>query len=734
MNYNTNQKEEIINQQVKTKNMFDLNDQFKLLSENISDEYFKSYSDVNDDTFYNQFELDEGEKFIGGRRDNSIRIEPFFVDKTTKKEINLKENVPKNKRKGIPIYDRNKIMDSLKNNKINKNNDYTDDMYLREDMTPIRYYRPEGKTLEEYRGNSVNSQPSRQDKVENLNTSGIYKTLDPQNVNLCVNKSDQLRRTNEDFIKTTGQLQKSVDRKTEHFISTHRDSKNEYVAPSYSNINKQSLKNLQKARPTIKENTVNNKYISNFVKIKDGPRELDDEARQTLRSNETNYVSIPKGHIDKQSFQNNQEAKQTIRQQTENKKYISNFVNLKENYRQFDDEAKKTTREEKTKYTPYPRNDISKQSYQNNQKANKTIREDVKNTKYVSNFVNLKEGYRDFDDVAKKTTREEKTKYTPFPRREISREGFKNNQKARPTIKEQTESKKYLSNLVNITENYKEFDDKAKNTLRGDKFKTLLPAKYNINESAYHNNQKMNKTIREQTENKSYISNFTNLKGNYKETDDQAKNTLRGDEQKFVSHGKNDISREVLKNNQPANNTGRETIGETNYVSNSFTRGTQKYYKNNDNIRPKNIVFLKDHKGVSKPNVQKEYSRNVIDNFEQYTMLEESLDLTNREHTGGAGQISLGKDKYGKMERRHAHNSFDYTKRKNINFVTNNIIKENFSTRGKETLQSRSQINPHLNATLDGNPYVNNMVHKSISDVDKISNHTFKSDRVISDC
>ena len=115
-------------------------------------------------------------------------------------------------------------------------------------------------------------------------------------------------------------------------------------------------------------------------------------------------------------------------------------------------------------------------------------------------------------------------------------------------------------------------------------------------------------------------------------------------------------------------------------------------------------------------------------------MLEESLDLTNREHSGGKGQISSGKNKFGKMETRHTSKAFDYNTRKNINFVTNNIIKENFNTRGKETLQTRSSINPHLNSTLDGNPYINNMVHKSTSDVDKISNHTFKSDRLISDC
>ena len=62
---------------------------------------------------------------------------------------------------------------------------------------------------------------------------------------------------------------------------------------------------------------------------------------------------------------------------------------------------------------------------------------------------------------------------------------------------------------------------------------------------------------------------------------------------------------------------------------------------------------------------------------------------------------------------------------------SNFIIEQDCQTRGKELLQKRVNINPNLESSLNGNPYVNNNVFKSISKKDVISKTTFKSDRVL---
>ena len=67
--------------------------------------------------------------------------------------------------------------------------------------------------------------------------------------------------------------------------------------------------------------------------------------------------------------------------------------------------------------------------------------------------------------------------------------------------------------------------------------------------------------------------------------------------------------------------------------------------------------------------------------------------------------------------------------------IGSNYIAENnetyLQTRGRELLQKRVNINPHLEESLNGNPYINNNVFKSISKKDIISEKTNKSDRIL---
>ena len=71
-------------------------------------------------------------------------------------------------------------------------------------------------------------------------------------------------------------------------------------------------------------------------------------------------------------------------------------------------------------------------------------------------------------------------------------------------------------------------------------------------------------------------------------------------------------------------------------------------------------------------------------------------------------------------------------KRHRVNVVgTNNVLELTDNTRGKLLLEQRSAINSNINKTLEENPYVNNMVHYSLSQDDKLAQTTYLNARPI---
>ena len=82
---------------------------------------------------------------------------------------------------------------------------------------------------------------------------------------------------------------------------------------------------------------------------------------------------------------------------------------------------------------------------------------------------------------------------------------------------------------------------------------------------------------------------------------------------------------------------------------------------------------------------------------------------------GGTDQISAGKNNVGEYKTTMKRDLKNYSPTSRIRTVANSYIEEIPITRGNLLLEQRSEINPYLNKTLNGNPFINNIVHHSIN-------------------
>jgi hypothetical protein len=103
------------------------------------------------------------------------------------------------------------------------------------------------------------------------------------------------------------------------------------------------------ARPTIKQTTQNNNYISNNRGLNNKNQVyLDDEAKPTIKqtTQNNNYISNNRGLNNKNQVYLDDEAKPTIKQTTQNNSYISNNRGLNnKNQVYLDDDAKPTIKQ-----------------------------------------------------------------------------------------------------------------------------------------------------------------------------------------------------------------------------------------------------------------------------------------------------------------------------------------------------------------------------------------------------
>ena len=401
--------------------------------------------------------------------------------------------------------------------------------------------------------------------------------------------------------------------------------------------------------------------------------------------------------------------------------------------------------------------------YRNNQPANPTQKEDLLQKTQVTNIKATidKPSYRN-QQMANPTNRMTENTHISNNKATIDKPIYRNEQIANPTNR-MTENTHISNNRATIDKpNYRN-EQAANPTNRMAENNHITNARGLNDKSAYHNQQVANPTNR-MTEN-NHITNMRSVNDkNVYRNNQPANPTYRSEyiENNYMGTGSIDTRGYIYENQQPANPTIRSETGETNYSGGGLIESRGVVY---ENLQPANPTFRqetgpndylgptkslktyknqsdetrsgvvedvapKDYTGVHARSVPTTESRLVNKNFINSDRIEESLDLTEREVSGGTGQIGAGKDKAG-----------DYTDNgkkgiKNNYKIGGRIVSSNYAdtipdTRGKVLLQKRQPIDPIISQVLDGNPYINNNVHKSTSNDDNIRSTTLMSDRVL---
>ena len=699
-----------------------------IFDENIKKEvkdYEKNINSVNDETFLSQFKLQEINGLVegskerynklsnpsiynphrdfsmleanrfenlnmapSGRRDNTLVINENFNNLKGKKiETNLLKKSIKNVNATLAsgvLYNQN--LDSFKNRLYTKvkNNHYDKDtMFLRTELidgVPINEnVRSLPKNQEQLRTNTINSQKLAPDGKQNNTGKAITRSRNPEEENLTKFKLQTYReqKTSDDFIKTTGQILKPQAR-SKIEISTNRSVSRPIIGGAKTIINKDFFRNNQPMKKTIKEDNVIKTHIVNTKSVVDKPSyHNNQEARSTDRGKNNEHISNLKSEVDKSYYKNNQLANKTLRETDNDQLTNLRSVVDKPSYHN-NQEARYTDRETNNEHLTNLKSEVDKSYFKNNQQANKTLRE-TDNDQLTNVRSNVDSSY------------------------------VKNNQPANETIREETQNNSFTGGATGFTKG-----------------------------NVYHNNQQANVTIKEQTVKNNYIgAGYNDSQGKVFKNGQEAQKTFRDIEGNKTGIAYSN-SGNVYHNNNLANHTIRGDTGTTTYSGPSHLGNNRTYLKSIDKTRSGVVeeVLAKDYKGTSSSMVSELQSRDLIDNYEQYERLEQGLDLTNIEPIGGYGQISLGTNNFGKQtdkEKRGVEDSIQIPS-SIVGLGNNHIIEKTntyIETRDKESLQKRVNINPNLEDTLNGNPYINNNVFKSISKKDIIFEKTNKSDRVL---
>ena len=686
-------------------------------------------SDITPADMYpnNQFNLLKDSKYInnlGNRRDNTILINNYHSNEVgqyarPKNETkNLfeplkNENALAGSNKMLKSVDLNRFSQSL----TNKNNEFPENTNIRPeaiDGIPLtELARQKEKTLDELRGNGVNS--IRLDSKSRNNTTsfkGEGISLNPLDVNITKFKMKSYYDVDtDDLLKTTGHYIKPEYRSKVHAPSIDRTLMKQMIGPSKSVNSMNEYRNNIPARPTLKEEFIENKYISNVKSIENNSSYRNNiPLNPSLKEEfiENKYISNAKSVNDNMSYRNNMSAHPTIREDTINNDYISNIKSEIDNtsYRN-NMSAHPTIREDTSNnnYISNNKSEIDNMSYRNNMSALPTIREETSNNNYISN--NKSEidnmSYRN-NMSAQPTIREQFSENTYISNNKsvVDNTSYHNNMSAQPTIREDTGSNNYIGSSNNMNKSIVYENNNSSNPTLRDTHNNYTGTSYNNNKNiVYKNNTPVNPTIRDMTGDNNYIGSTVNLNKSI-----------------------------LYENNMPANPTNRMTTEDNNYSGPSIS--ARIYQKNNDVTRTGFVedVLPKDYKGVLKNNVPKSESHLFLDTFQVNESIEKSSDYSKRDLMGGGNdQLPPSKKGLGDFTtnmKRDTKNDYDMNR---VRAVTNSYIDEISDTRGKLLLEQRSGINQNLNNTLNGNPYINNMVHTSTSNNDIIRETTLKNTR-----
>ncbi len=625
-----------------------------------------------------------------GRRDNTILINNYYGQETgqyatpKKEQNNLFEpmenlNAQAGDTKIVDKIGKSRFLDTLKY----KQNDYNPEtMYVRPELIDgppmTEVVRPREKTQQELRGYGVNSIRLDSEARNNMTgQTGEGVSLAPSEMNITKYKmlSYRVQESIDDLLRTTGVITRPEWRSMVKETSSERSYMKNMEGPAMASVMKTEYHNEQAARPTLKEETIVNTYLSNAYKNIGSEYRNEQAARPTIKEEtEVNtYLSNAYNQNAGQVYNNYQSANPTIREQFEQN---TNIIN--------------------------PRGLVDQYTYRNEQSANPTIREQFEQNTNITN-----------------------------PRALVDQYTYRNEQSANPTIREQFEQNTNITNPRAFVDQYTYRNEQSANPTIREQFEqntNITNPRSFVDQSSYRNEQSSNPTLREDSN--KYINHGNNATAGYIYENNQSANpTNRTQDNEFTGTSFNTNAGYVYENNQSANPTNRDENNDFEGAAFSQATGTYKVYGDKTRSGVVEELLAKDYTGPEISFVTRDESRLQFKNMVQNESIENSINLVNRDLMGGgADRIPQGRDNIGKY--------VDWNRREKnppvVNRVRNigvNFIEEVPETRGYNILQERSAINEYVPDTLNSNPFINNVDYKSSSQRDIIRENTIISDR-----
>ncbi len=600
--------------------------------------------------------------------------------------------------------------------------------------------RPREKSQQELRGYGVNS--IRLDSEARNNMTGQMGegvSLAPSEMNITKYKmlSYRVQDNIDDLLRTTGVITRPEWRSMVKETASERSYMKNMEGPAMASVMKTEYHNEQAARPTLKEETIVNTYLSNAYSNSGSEYRNEQAARPTIKEETENntYLSNAYNQAAGQAYNNYQAANPTIREQFEQNTNIINPKAFVDQYTYRNQQsANPTIREqfEQNKNITNPRAFVDQYTYRNEQSANPTIREQFEQNTNITNpkaFVD-RNMYRN-EQSANPTIREQFEQNTNItnPKAFVDQYTYRNEQSANPTIREQFEQNTNITNAKAFVDqtSYRN-EQSALPTLREDPNRYINHGKNSDAGYLYENNQSANPTNRVQ--NNIYITAGNNSDAGYVFENNQASNpTNRAENNKFMGTSYNNNAGYVYENQQSANPTNRDEDNEFEGVAFSQATGTYKLYGDKTRSGVVEEVLAKDYNGPEIAFVTKDESRLQFYNMVQNDSIENSINLVNRDLMGGGtDRIPQGRDNIGQYVDRDRREK-DRPLMNRVRNVGVNYIEEVPETRGYNILQERSAINEYVPETLKLNPFVNNVDYKSASQRDVIRENTIISDR-----
>ncbi len=570
-----------------------------------------------------------------------------------------------------------------------KNGDLLDNTNIRPewiDGVPTTFMiRPREKTQEELRGKGVNSQRlASENRMNETGKIGEGISVDPEEINGTRVPMLRYREQNsvDDLLRTTGVITKPEWRSLVRKTDSERSYMKSIDGPPMASVAREEFRNEQAARPTQKEE-------------------------------ENNFMGPSYSYVNNAEYRNYQAANPTHREDYIDDQQLTGTISYvgKEEFRNYQS-ANPTQRTSYEGMLPITgvNSFVPKEEFRNYQSANPTIRTDYEGMLPITGINSFvpKEEFRNYQS-ANPTIRTDYEGMLPITgiNSFVPKEEFRNYQAANPTIRTEYEGLNPITGTTSFVPRDQYRNYQAANPTNRTEYEGLNPITGTtsfVPKDTFRNNQAALPTNREELYDG--ISGTFNMSGGM-----------------------------VYENMQPLKPTHRIDYEETKYINGGYNQSSGQYRPSDDITRSGSVeeVMAKDYKGGAFSFVGREISHTSANNMVLNEAIENSINLANRElGGGGTDRIPQGRNnigEYSDRNRREKTGTLEGGGR--VRNVAVNYIGEVPKTRGYNILQERSPINQHVPASLNMNPFVNNIMYSGPSTVDIIRETTEISDRLL---